>query len=872
MEQNNQNGSDFSLTWFIRAVLMLGAVLIGVGGLLFVYSHWATFDRAVKVGVFTGSSLISLLLGSWLVFKRQQFEKTGHALCFLSAVLWVVGAYWAWLLYPSLNDWETYTLLAQLGVLVSLLIDPLILTGMLSLLLAFLWSGSIASWHDFAFTSVAIIWLATGSLWRYSRRFSSVGKLFYVSGALASIAYLWERVVVFSDFALFPHSPTVYAVAGAAILFAVGRLIIPVLRMWYEVAISGVMLITLATVGGWLPEPGSFSGGMLMAIAVITVLYGFQQRRRAFLWSGVGALSFLILFFMEAAIFLPLMDGAWVHRNWYVAGLLLLGALWLTAGSSSWVKASDETSARGLRSLGLFALFFACWEALFDWRLVGVFTFPLSKDMVTAYHLKLLVYLVVGGMLFFFERGTTLPLLVKKIVFWVGLWTTALMINPTWLSYPSLYLIVLLGGGVWLLREGMRSQQLSFVYGGLLVWGSPLLVLAYNYAYHGLPFMFLLFGLGMLLFSQRDRAAVWSKPLMWIGGVVTLFFVYILASASPAILNGFFASPVRSWLELIYFVALLGALVYLAGEWLHRKRWRFAETLALFSAAVPFLLVTYTFFYHHFALAFLETPLFSVPVLSSFWVSLIFNIALMCAGLFIAFWGIKQSSSYAVAGGGALCAFLLVSQLLAHIEFDYVGPWLVLYGLAFSLLLSRAVWFVSSASMRKGMIGLSSALGLGCLYILTFAKPLHQCAQGVWGNSLYVTIPHLLVRSIIIPFGLIAAMVSMPYMRKLWDWVEQILCVVLLLFCLMPFYGNSLLFTNSCFVVASCVLIGRGMERENLGLVGGGLLALLILFISRFADHFWSTLSRSIFFMACGLFFLLLGAFFEWQRNRIEKK
>ncbi len=114
----------------------LGAILMGLGVILFVSSHWQELSTAFKTGLLLVTTVATGLAGYMLAFEGKRYEKTGIALLFLNvlvfgasiflvaqiyhlpmelwwgALLWCLGtAYFAYVLRSRLHLWLAVPLL-----------------------------------------------------------------------------------------------------------------------------------------------------------------------------------------------------------------------------------------------------------------------------------------------------------------------------------------------------------------------------------------------------------------------------------------------------------------------------------------------------------------------------------------------------------------------------------------------------------------------------------------------------------------------------------------------------------------------------------------------------------------------------------------
>jgi uncharacterized membrane protein len=71
----------------IEIFSVLGAVLIGLGIILFVASHWEEINSAAKTGLLLLTMMATGIGGYWLAFEKKNYEKTGMAILFLNVLV-----------------------------------------------------------------------------------------------------------------------------------------------------------------------------------------------------------------------------------------------------------------------------------------------------------------------------------------------------------------------------------------------------------------------------------------------------------------------------------------------------------------------------------------------------------------------------------------------------------------------------------------------------------------------------------------------------------------------------------------------------------------------------------------------------------------
>ncbi len=104
----NEEGSNK----FITAISSIGAVLFGVGAILFVALNWSSISYLFKVIILLGSTFGSYFVGYLFAYKNENYPRVGHALIFLGALLFGASVFLIAQIYNLNSSVEsTYMLL-----------------------------------------------------------------------------------------------------------------------------------------------------------------------------------------------------------------------------------------------------------------------------------------------------------------------------------------------------------------------------------------------------------------------------------------------------------------------------------------------------------------------------------------------------------------------------------------------------------------------------------------------------------------------------------------------------------------------------------------------------------------------------------------
>ncbi|MFO7172013.1 MAG: DUF2157 domain-containing protein [Bacillota bacterium] len=98
-------------------VSILGAVLLGLGAILFVAANWPEIPRPWRVALLLGATLGSHGLGWWLWQEQARYPRVGHALVLLGNLLYGAGIWQIGQMYHLEIHWSAGFLAWALGCL-----------------------------------------------------------------------------------------------------------------------------------------------------------------------------------------------------------------------------------------------------------------------------------------------------------------------------------------------------------------------------------------------------------------------------------------------------------------------------------------------------------------------------------------------------------------------------------------------------------------------------------------------------------------------------------------------------------------------------------------------------------------------------------
>ncbi len=94
----------------------IGAILIGLGAILFVASNWEKIGDTIKVLLLVGSTVGIHYTGYHLKYESQKYSRVGSALLFLSALFFGASVFLIAQIYNVNADNSTLVLIWLLGV------------------------------------------------------------------------------------------------------------------------------------------------------------------------------------------------------------------------------------------------------------------------------------------------------------------------------------------------------------------------------------------------------------------------------------------------------------------------------------------------------------------------------------------------------------------------------------------------------------------------------------------------------------------------------------------------------------------------------------------------------------------------------------
>ena len=202
MADSSSYKKEQSSNKLIVAVSTIGAILLGIGAILFIASNWRTIPNIAKTLLLVGSTFGAYYVGYLFRYQKQNLPKVGAALIFLGALLFGATIFLIAQIYNINANSHTLMLIWMIGIL------PLVyvfmsmpIAGLMSLLF-FIWVYLFFfGWLEgFASRHFPVLYVVAGVM------LFGIGGLHYLSEKLQNVARIYRiaglKVILFSLFLL----------------------------------------------------------------------------------------------------------------------------------------------------------------------------------------------------------------------------------------------------------------------------------------------------------------------------------------------------------------------------------------------------------------------------------------------------------------------------------------------------------------------------------------------------------------------------------------------------------------------------------------------------------------------------------------------
>lgn len=206
LTNKNSYQKEQSSNKLITAISTIGAILLGIGTILFIASNWRAIPNILKVLILVGSTFGSYYVGYLFKYQKQNLPKVGASLIFLGALLFGATVFLIAQMYNVNANNHVLLLIWLIGVLPLVYAFASVPIAGLSCLLFYVWVGLFV-FRNISFDgtvgdffSLPVLYLVSGIL------LFGIGGLHYASDTLKNIARTYRiagiKVVLLSLFFL----------------------------------------------------------------------------------------------------------------------------------------------------------------------------------------------------------------------------------------------------------------------------------------------------------------------------------------------------------------------------------------------------------------------------------------------------------------------------------------------------------------------------------------------------------------------------------------------------------------------------------------------------------------------------------------------
>jgi uncharacterized membrane protein len=341
-------------------VAILGAVLVGIGVILFVGSNWQHLDRYQRVGLLLAAMLAAYAAGFRLKYRPGNYPRIGASLIFLGTVVFGANLFLVAQIYHVSAPEPTLLAIWATGAFATAYAAASRPSLYLGIIVAVAWYGfQLAAWHIerlgassliglAAFVSLGLLLVGVGEVQRSFRRTESFSAPFVRLGLVVTLAAVW--VFSFADVwrAIGSMSSSLgsASVAGPALDYLIASFVLfsvvaAALAAWafrrlgidrtsvFEAAGVAVLLLSsLLVVFHPLSEAAHYAvvfNAVLLSAVVWAIILGVWSRREALI--NIGLAFFVLLVAARYFdFFFSFMDRSLAFIG---GGLLLMGGGYL---------------------------------------------------------------------------------------------------------------------------------------------------------------------------------------------------------------------------------------------------------------------------------------------------------------------------------------------------------------------------------------------------------------------------------------------------------------------------------------------------------------------------------------------------------------
>ena len=305
---------------FIVSISTIGAILLGIGAILFIASNWQELSQIAKTLILVGSTGLAYYLGYLLKYQKQNLPKVGASLLFLGALLFGATVILISQIYNLNANNHMLVLIWLIGIL------PLVyalgsapIAG-LAAVLFYLWVGLFFSperdWWFFSFLgrfsiilfiAASIMLFAIGGLHYLLPQLSKVARIYRIASlkvlmiSLFLMTFDWFSKVNDYDYEWF--GTTKDQIFGGLILFSILAILVTIINWFFNMS----------------NHLSNYEGPLSIGIMALTLIFFFYPSE-----TSIYVLIFNLLFAGITILFLYI----GYHRE--DMALVNLGMFWLS--------------------------------------------------------------------------------------------------------------------------------------------------------------------------------------------------------------------------------------------------------------------------------------------------------------------------------------------------------------------------------------------------------------------------------------------------------------------------------------------------------------------------------------------------------------
>lgn len=328
-EDIRESQSEQRTNSVIVSLSTIGAILVGLGAILFVGSNWREMGNLLKTAVLVGSTAISYVTGYILQYERENYPKVGAALQFLGTLLFGASVFLIAQMYHVNAHNHTLLLVWLAGVLPLAYGFRSLSSATLSIIIFFVWIGFFLfrgqRFNEDVFFFLPIIYALAGLL------ALAAGSLHHLKPALNQIGRAWQIAgLKIGMFSLFLLTFDMFHVTSASRWYGIDRnvrgfleessvqstiillLVLTIIALAAVIALNprrrpsntiehGIAYIPIVCIVLYLyvPAMGAYSlllfNALLIGLSLFLLVFGYMREDMQFVNTGIFWTSLFIL-------------------------------------------------------------------------------------------------------------------------------------------------------------------------------------------------------------------------------------------------------------------------------------------------------------------------------------------------------------------------------------------------------------------------------------------------------------------------------------------------------------------------------------------------------------------------------------------------